>query len=78
MEEAVVRGGYDVQIHNLTEELGVLGVAGPLARQVLQKLTVEDLSEDAFKFLQSRQLQIAGIPVTAIRISYTGKNRKQG
>ncbi|XP_004586372.2 dimethylglycine dehydrogenase, mitochondrial isoform X2 [Ochotona princeps] len=73
MEEAVVRGGYDVQIHNLTEELGVVGVAGPLARQVLQKLTVEDLDEDAFKFLQTKQLQIAGIPVTAIRISYTGE-----
>lgn len=64
---------YKAEITNVTEELGVLGIAGPYARKVLQKLTTEDLSDAAFSFLLSRRLQIAGIPVTAIRISYTGK-----
>jgi dimethylglycine dehydrogenase len=62
-----------VQIKNITDELGVLGVAGPLARKVLQKLTSEDLSDDVFKFLQTKSLKMSSIPVTAIRISYTGK-----
>lgn len=68
-----MRGQYKTEITNVTEELGVLGVAGPYARKVLQKLTTEDLSDAAFSFLLSRQLKISGIPVTAIRISYTGK-----
>lgn len=68
------QGQYNVEITNVTDAVGVLGVAGPLSRKVLQKLASEDLSEEAFKFLHSRRMNIAGIPVTAIRISYTGKD----
>uniref|UniRef100_A0A663N1F9 Dimethylglycine dehydrogenase n=1 Tax=Athene cunicularia TaxID=194338 RepID=A0A663N1F9_ATHCN len=73
IEEEVMRGGYKVEIENMTDEMGVLGVAGPYARQVLQKLTNEDLSDGSFKFLQSRHLKLYDIAVTAIRISYTGE-----
>uniref|UniRef100_A0A8C4PB18 Dimethylglycine dehydrogenase n=1 Tax=Dromaius novaehollandiae TaxID=8790 RepID=A0A8C4PB18_DRONO len=73
IEEEVVRGGYKVDIENMTDEMGVLGVAGPYARHVLQKLTAEDLSDSSFKFLQSRHLKLSDISVTAIRISYTGE-----
>ncbi|XP_018427423.1 PREDICTED: dimethylglycine dehydrogenase, mitochondrial [Nanorana parkeri] len=73
IEEVAAQGQYSVEISNVTDEVGVLGVAGPLSRKVLQKLTSEDLSEEAFKFLHSRRMNIAGIPVTAIRISYTGE-----
>lgn len=73
IEEEAVRGQYNVEIKNITEETGVLGIAGPHARKVLQKLTPEDLSDTAFNFLQSRHLKISDIPITAIRISYTGK-----
>lgn len=57
----------------MTDEMGVLGVAGPYARQILQKLTSEDLSDGSFKFLQSRHLKLSDVAVIAIRISYTGK-----
>ncbi|XP_045703875.1 dimethylglycine dehydrogenase, mitochondrial isoform X2 [Phyllostomus hastatus] len=73
IEEEAAKGGYNVEIKNITDELGVLGVAGPHARKVLQKLTSEDLSDDVFKFLQTKSLKISNIPVTAIRISYTGE-----
>lgn len=73
IEEEAMRGQYNVEINNVTEELGVLGIAGPYSRKVLQKLTTEDLSDASFSFLLSRHLKIADIPVTAIRISYTGK-----
>lgn len=65
-------GGYEVDISNVTEDIGVLGIAGPNSRKVLQKLTNEDLSDAGFKFLQCKSIQLAGIPVRAIRISYTG------
>jgi len=77
IEEEVTRGRYEVEIENMTDEMGVLGVAGPYARQILQKLTSEDLSDGSFKFLQSRHLKLAGIAVTAIRISYTGKQERK-
>ena len=73
IEEEAIRGQYNVEINNITEEIGVLGIAGPYARKVLQKLTTDYLSDDSFSFLVCRHLKIADIPVTAIRISYTGK-----
>uniref|UniRef100_A0A8C3UGQ2 Dimethylglycine dehydrogenase n=1 Tax=Catharus ustulatus TaxID=91951 RepID=A0A8C3UGQ2_CATUS len=73
IEEKITRGGYKVELENMTDEMGVLSVAGPYARQVLQKLTNEDLNDASFKFLQCRHLKLSNIAVTAIRISYTGE-----
>ncbi|XP_068608596.1 dimethylglycine dehydrogenase, mitochondrial [Brachionichthys hirsutus] len=73
IETEAADGGYDVDISNVTEEMGVLGIAGPKSRQVLQKLTDEDLSDAGFKFLRCKTIKLAGIPVRAIRISYTGE-----
>ncbi|KAI4816958.1 hypothetical protein KUCAC02_009256 [Chaenocephalus aceratus] len=68
-------GGYDVDITNMTEDIGVLGIAGPNSTpaKVLQKLTDEDLSDAGFKFLHCKVIQLAGVSVRAIRISYTGE-----
>uniref|UniRef100_A0A8C9MVQ5 Dimethylglycine dehydrogenase, mitochondrial n=1 Tax=Serinus canaria TaxID=9135 RepID=A0A8C9MVQ5_SERCA len=73
IEDKITRGGYKAEIANVTDEMGVLSVAGPYARQVLQKLTNDDLSDASFKFLQCRHLKLSNIAVTAIRISYTGE-----
>ncbi|XP_063309655.1 dimethylglycine dehydrogenase, mitochondrial [Pelobates fuscus] len=73
LEEAAVRNQHNVEIANVTDAIGVLGIAGPHSRDVLQKLTAVDLSDASFKFLQSKKISIAGLPVTAIRISYTGE-----
>ncbi|MGH0170734.1 UNVERIFIED_CONTAM: hypothetical protein FKN15_060935 [Acipenser sinensis] len=73
IEQEAVEGRYSVEITNVTDDMGVLGVAGPNARKVLQKLADEDLSDSAFRFLHCRSVTLADIPVTAIRISYTGE-----
>ncbi|XP_030209851.1 dimethylglycine dehydrogenase, mitochondrial [Gadus morhua] len=73
MEKEIMEGGYEVDIKNVTEDFGVLGVAGPSARKVLQKITDEDLSDAGFKFLHCKTIKLAGIPTQAIRISYTGE-----
>uniref|UniRef100_A0A4W6CZL5 Dimethylglycine dehydrogenase, mitochondrial n=1 Tax=Lates calcarifer TaxID=8187 RepID=A0A4W6CZL5_LATCA len=73
IETEAADGGYDVDISNVTEDIGVLGIAGPNSRKVLQKLTDEDMSDAGFKFLHCKSIKLAGIPVRAIRISYTGE-----
>lgn len=75
IETEAADGGYDVDISNVTDDIGVLGIAGPNSRKVLQKLTDEDMSDAGFKFLHCKTIQLAGIPVRAIRISYTGTLR---
>ena len=62
----------DVTITNVTDEIGTLGIAGPRSREVLSKLTDTDMSHEKFKFLTMKDIKIAGIPVKAMRLSYTG------
>ena len=67
------RGNYDVTIENVTDDLSCLSVAGPHSRAVLSKLTSTDMSNAKFKFLTIKDIELAGVPVRAMRISYTGK-----
>ncbi|OBQ74305.1 GcvT family protein [Mesorhizobium erdmanii] len=55
-----------------TEDLCGFNVAGPGSRDLLQRLTNEDLSNEAFPFMQSRRITVAGIDVVALRVSFTG------
>ncbi len=49
-----------------------LTIAGPNAQKVLAKLTDEDVSNEAFKFMDYREQMIASVPAQINRISYTG------
>ncbi|XP_078684529.1 dimethylglycine dehydrogenase, mitochondrial-like isoform X2 [Branchiostoma floridae x Branchiostoma belcheri] len=73
IENHAWKGGYDVVITNVTDDMGVLGIAGPRSRRVLAKLTSHDLSKEGFKFLSCQQLSLGGVHVRAVRISYTGE-----
>lgn len=74
IETEAANGGYDVDISNVTDDIGVLGIAGPNSRTALQKLTHEDLSDAGFKFLHCKSIELAGIPVQAIRIDPEQRN----
>jgi glycine cleavage system aminomethyltransferase T len=50
-----------------------LGVWGPRARDVLQPVTLGDLSRDAFGFGTCREVEIGGVTVLASRLSYVGE-----
>ncbi|WP_299621698.1 FAD-dependent oxidoreductase [uncultured Tateyamaria sp.] len=50
-----------------------LMVMGPKSREVLQPLTDADLSADAAPWLSVAEITVAGIPVTAMRVSYVGE-----
>ena len=57
---------------SLTEATCGFNLAGPRARDVLRSLTQADLSNAAFPFFRSQRITVAGIDVTAIRVSFTG------
>ena len=62
-----------ITITDVTEERGVISLMGPLAPAVLSQLTDADLSGTAFPWLSAREIEIAGIPVLAMRVSYIGE-----
>ena len=55
-----------------TDAMAGFNIAGPLARTLLQGLTNADLSNEAFPFLRSQQITLAGVDCIAIRVSFTG------
>ncbi|PXW70375.1 dimethylglycine dehydrogenase [Loktanella sp. PT4BL] len=55
-----------------TDTMCGFNVAGPLSRALLAKLTDADLSNDAFPFMRSQQITVAGVDVVALRVSFTG------
>ena len=62
-----------VNIQNITNDYGVLVLAGPKSREVLSKLTNEDLSNEKFPWLKAKEINIAGMQVKALRINYIGE-----
>ncbi|MCV2870253.1 aminomethyltransferase family protein [Defluviimonas sp. WL0002] len=65
--------GDDVTIVNQTDELGMILLAGPRAREVLAPLTDADLSNAAFRWLSGQEISIAGVSVRALRVNYVGE-----
>jgi dimethylglycine dehydrogenase len=63
----------DVTISNVTDDRGVLVLAGPKARDVLAQLTDADLSNVSFRWLTGQEITIAGKPVRALRVNYFGE-----
>lgn len=63
----------EVTLENVTDEIAALGIAGPHSANVLSGLTNASLEDDQFPFLHARKIDVAGVPVTALRISYTGE-----
>src|SRR5581483_2848205 len=65
--------GYDVEIVNLTGALAAINLAGPQARQTLAAMTDADVSNGAFRYLDARELQVAGVRCLALRIGFVGE-----
>ena len=61
------------QLTDLTSAWTTLGVWGPRARDVLQPVTLGDLSHEAFGFGTCREVEMGGVTVLASRISYVGE-----
>ena len=64
---------YKVNIEDITESWGGLLLTGPNARKILQQCTQENLSNDAFPWLDCRTIKIDSAPVFAMRVSYAGE-----
>lgn len=68
-----IASGEDVQVKNVTEERGCLVLTGPRSRDVLGQLTEADLTNGAFRWLTGQEIDVAGKPVRALRVSYVGE-----
>lgn len=62
-----------VTVDDITGSTCCIGLWGPHAREVVEKLTQDDFSNENFKYFRCKQVRIGGVPVTAMRLSYVGE-----
>lgn len=63
----------NVEIENISPKVAQLAIQGPLAEQILQKLTSCDLSQIGV-FTFARDVEVDGIPALISRTGYTGED----
>ena len=63
----------DVNVTNVTDDWGVLVLAGPKSRQVLATVTDEALDSASFPWLIGKTIAVNGIEVRALRVNYVGE-----
>ena len=73
MEEIARDGKYHVQIENVTDDFGVLSIAGPNSGKVLGQAIGDQALVDVWKFLDAKKCKIGSVDCLAVRISYTGE-----
>lgn len=67
------RADERVDVREVTAGTCAVGVWGPRARDLVQSLSPDDLSNEAFPYLSAREIELADVPVLAQRISYAGE-----
>ncbi len=65
--------GMDAQIVDVTGALAAVNVAGPRARDLMQRLTDLDVSNEALSYLDAKHARVAGIPSLILRIGFVGE-----
>jgi 4-methylaminobutanoate oxidase (formaldehyde-forming) len=68
-----VRPDQQVSVTDVTGAFAVFGVMGPRSRDLLQSVSTADLSNEAFPFATSREIDLGMSTVRATRITYVGE-----
>ena len=62
-----------VQVQRVTQMYGVLVIAGPQSRKLLQKLTDTDLSHAAFPWLSGKNISVGAVSALCLRVNFVGE-----
>jgi len=66
-------GGFEVIYTNESSNLHGIGISGPNSRELLSRITRDDVSAQALKFRDIRRTFVAGVPAILARLSFSGE-----
>lgn len=72
MQSHVPQDG-SVYINDITSSRCCIGVWGPRARALMQQVSENDFSNDAFPYLTAQHVILGDIPALALRVTYVGE-----
>ncbi len=67
------REGEFAVVTDVTSGHSLLSVQGPRSREVLQRLSPNDWSNDAFPYLTAQRVELGYTPLWALRVTYVGE-----
>ncbi|MGI8451559.1 MAG: FAD-dependent oxidoreductase [Streptosporangiaceae bacterium] len=67
------RPGEFLTVADVTSGTTLLSVQGPASRELIERLTDADLSNEAFPYLSAREIHAGYAPVLALRVTYVGE-----
>src|SRR6478735_1939322 len=67
------RDGELVTVTDVTSGHALLSVQGPRSREVLQRLSPDDWSDEAFPYLTAQKVELGYTPLWALRVTYVGE-----
>ena len=62
-----------VELRETTDELSVIGIWGPNARDLMERVTDTDVSETGFPFMTVQEIDVGGKTALAQRVTYVGE-----
>jgi glycine cleavage system aminomethyltransferase T/glycine/D-amino acid oxidase-like deaminating enzyme len=65
--------GEFLTVTDVTSGLALLTVQGPKSRELLQRLSPNDWSNEAFPFLTAQKVELGYTPLWALRVTYVGE-----
>ena len=70
---SVLWPNLQVRLSSITDQWAAISLGGPLARDILSQLTVDDVSNEALPFMGVKELYCKDMPVRVLRISFSGE-----
>jgi glycine cleavage system aminomethyltransferase T len=67
------RSGEFVTVTDVTGAHALLSVQGPRSRELLQRVSPDDWSDDAFPYLSAQKVELGYTPLWALRVTYVGE-----
>ena len=65
--------GHDLRYSNESSRLHGIAISGPNARELLSRITRDDVSAEGLKFRDIRRTFVAGVPAILARLSFSGE-----
>lgn len=62
-----------VTLEDVSSSYACIGLWGPKARKILQKVTKADISNEAFPYMTAQYITVGDVPALASRVTYVGE-----
>ena len=62
-----------VEIEDVSSAYGCIGMWGPKARTILEKITKTNISNESFPYMTAQKITVGDVPLLAMRLTYVGE-----